>query len=79
MSECVYTGATVHLAELNCQVRGDIHRLNAQACVLNYEPLSLTLGLEGEVTHTLWITGAYHNEYKGVLVFDPANLTGEFR
>lgn len=79
MSECVYTGATVHLAELNCQVRGDIHRLNAQACVLNYEPLSLTYELEGEVTHTLWISGAYQHERKGIIVFDPVNLTGEFR
>ena len=79
MSECVYTGATVHLAELNCQVRGDIHRLNAQACVLNYELLSLTHDLKGEVTHTLWIADAYHHERKGIIVFDPANLTGEFR
>ena len=79
MSECVYTGATVHIAELGCQVRGDIHRLNAQACVLNYEPQSLTYELEGEVTHTLWIADAYHHERKGIVVFDPANLTGEFR
>lgn len=79
MSEGVYTGATVHLAELSCQVRGDIHRLNAQACVLNYEPLSLTHELKGEVTHTLWIANAYHHERKGIIVFDPANLTGEFR
>lgn len=79
MSECVYTGATVHLAELSCQVRGDIHRLNAQACVLNYEPLSLTHELKAEVTHTLWIADAYHHERKGIIVFDPANLTGEFR
>ena len=79
MSECVYTGAIVDLAELNCQVHGDIHRLNAQACVLNYEPRSLTYKLKGEVTHTLWITGAYRHERKGIIVFDPANLTGEFR
>ena len=79
MSKCVYTGATVHLAELNCQVRGDIHRLNAQACVLNYEPQSLTHELGGEVTHTLRIAGAYQHERKGIIVFDPANLTGEFR
>jgi len=79
MSECVYTSATVHLAELNCQVRGDIHRLNAQACVLTYEPQSLTYELEGEVTHTLWISNAYQHERTGIIVFDPANLTGEFR
>lgn len=79
MSECVYTGATVQLVELSCQVRGDIHRLNAQACVLNYEPGSLTYELEGEVTHTLWIADAYYHECKGIIVFDPANLTGEFR
>ena len=79
MSECVYTGAIVDLAELNCQVYGDIHRLNAQACVLNYEPQSLTYKLKGEATHTLWISGAYQHERKGIIVFDPANLTGEFR
>lgn len=79
MSECVYTGATVHLVELNCQVRGDIHRLNAQACVLNYEPQSLTYKPGADVTHTLGIADAYHHELKGIIVFDPANLTGEFR
>ena len=79
MSECVYTGATVHIAELGCQVRGDIHRLNAQACVLNYEPLSLSYKLGGEVTHILRTADAYCHGQKGIIVFDPANLTGEFR
>ena len=79
MSECVYIGATVHLAELGCQVLGDIHRLNAQACVLSYDPLSVTLKRGGEVTHILRTAGAYCHGHKGIIVFDPVNLTEEFR
>lgn len=75
MSECLRTGAIVAINEYGCVFRGDLHRLNAQACIFSYNPESISYDPAISPTHSLWVDTAYQRADIGIIVFDPVNLT----
>ena len=77
MSNCIKTGAVVHLNEYNCSVIGDIHEVEGVCLILNFNAESMYYKHDRPTTHCLTIGDGYVNKAKGIIVVKPGSISLE--
>jgi hypothetical protein len=89
MSNCVYTGARVHIVEYGYMVTGDLFacgdviiiKWNTRGGQIEKQPMVTSQEIEDSVTHAAFVSSqeAFHHEDLGITIVPRLHITGELR